>query len=165
MHLCLFFLIVRISGFSRISRSGCLFFCLDSRFGGQPFTTLNPQTRPLHPFHPTLQHQPHPTILYSRPHTRPSGGHGWRSTRTDLNHAEDRQEHTRVPWGGEEERPHALECHGEGGETLDFTHTYTSDLPPITTRHYSPPFHPIPTYLLNLAPISRTIHLTITPSI
>ena len=33
-------------------------------------------------------------------HTRQSGGHGWYSTRTNLKHAEDRQERTRVPRGG-----------------------------------------------------------------
>jgi len=162
VHFCLFCLILRISRFSpfsRISRSGCFWFCLNSRFDGQEIHNPKPSNQwPQHPStpyqsipptqpHPTTS-QPHPTILYYRPHTRPSGGHGWRSTRTDLNLAEDRQEHTRVPCGGGEERPHALEYHGGRGETQE-----------VQTRHPAHPPHGMSANLIKLCSGPRNIPL------
>ena len=93
----LLFLVLRICGFppfSRNSRSGWFLLCLVYRFGGQPFTLLNPLTSDLFllPPHTTAHLPPNHTLPphnhtmppFTRPHTRPSGGHGWRSTRTDL---------------------------------------------------------------------------------
>ena len=122
------FLILRISGFSpffRNPRSVWFLYCLASRFGGQPFTLLNYPTSDLfllpahttvHPFnHPTTS-QPHHTTFHRRPHTRPSGGHGWRSTPTDLKHVEDRQARIRVPreGGGEKDHTHSGATGGGG---------------------------------------------------
>jgi len=92
--------ILRISGISpffRNSRSGWFLSCLVSRFGGQLFTLLNHLTSDLFllPAHTTAHLPPNHTWpphnrtippFHSRPHTRPSGGHGWCGTRADLKH-------------------------------------------------------------------------------
>jgi len=62
---------------------------------------MTTHTTPPMQLHPTTS-PPHRTTSHSRPHTRPSGGQGWRSTRTDLKHVEDGQARTRVPREGGE---------------------------------------------------------------
>jgi len=46
---------------------------------------------------------------------------------------------------------------------LHFAHTQTSDLPPFTPRHYTPPSHPTTHYLLIPVPAPCTLHPPITP--
>jgi len=91
-----------------------------SMVGGQPFTHLNPPTSDLFllPPHTTAHLQPNHTLLpHNRtlPHTRPSGGHGRRSTRTDLTHMEERQALSRVPRGRGAEKDHTRSGDTGGG--------------------------------------------------
>jgi len=71
-------------------------------------TICSPKTFDHWPLPPSNPPTTHHTNFHSRPHTRHSGGHGWYNTRTDLKHAENRQERTRVPRRGGGERPPAL---------------------------------------------------------
>jgi len=108
---CAFLFVLRISGFfpvSRISPSGWFLFYLVSRFGGPPFTLLNPLTGDL------LLLPPHTTAHLSPNHNLPPHNSTLLPFTQDLT-GEERTHALGRHGGGE--RDHTCPCQWGGGET------------------------------------------------
>ena len=178
VHFCLFFFILRIFGFfpfSRIYRSGCFWFCLDSRFGGQPFTPPNLPTSDLSilPPHTTAYLQPNHILpphnrtlpsctpdLTPEPAVDMSGASHTRTyttRKTDKNalgyHGEGgKKDHTRSSASGGVGRHFASRPHVNKRPPTDHRTTLHSPLPPNHTL----PTHP-GTHLSHPPPHNHTL--------